>query len=198
MKHQDRPLVSTRVTEPYLVFINLLGIHNVNKQSAMTNFVEDSEPRDANDDFTKMGVLTKLSISIVIIGYNLMTRYSIIVSGITIAHCILVLQIKPAEIKRGTYPMTFKKLFYCRNASTVCINSNFPLRKPEMAVSTLFESVCNESSVFFSIILNGKEVSISLEAITLSLLRTPLKPWENRERMSESLSFVPLVVLLAT
>ena len=88
MKHQDRPLVSTRVTEPYLVFINLLGIHNVNKQSAMTNMVEDSDPRDANDDFTKMGVLTKLSISIVIIGYNLMTRYSIIVSGITIAHCI--------------------------------------------------------------------------------------------------------------
>lgn len=94
--------------------------------------------------------------------------------------------------------MTFKKLFYCRNASTVCINCNFPLRKSEMAVSTLFESVCNESSVFFSIILYGKEVSISLEAITLSMLRTPLKPWENRERMSESLSFVPLVVLLAT
>ena len=70
MKHQDRPLVSTRVTEPYLVCINLQGIHTVNKHSAMTNFVEDLEPRDANDDFTKMGVLTKLSISIVIIGYN--------------------------------------------------------------------------------------------------------------------------------
>ena len=37
--------------------------------------------------------------------------------------------------------MSFKELFYCRNASTICINSNFPLRKPEMAVSTLFESV---------------------------------------------------------
>ena len=78
MKHQDRPLVSTRATEPYLACINLLGIHTVNKQSAMTNFVEDSDPRDANDDFTKMGVL----IRIVIIGYNLMTRYSILVSGI--------------------------------------------------------------------------------------------------------------------